>query len=207
VGPTARGCCGRCGSEYLGADRLRTNFRDVRRLRRPKSVALRRLILKFRQSFEIQAKLRPFSLEDDDRGRDGGLQPWSLSRKPRHEGSGDGAAGYSLPLPFTGYRLLSGVSGRFFRRAPTQASCPTPVLLLPLPGVAGFSRSGLQWAQQSPEFLIPAIRAGTLASHLCRRHSRAKSSPTTLRGETPSPPAPFCSQDAQSAKWPGVPSL
>ena len=44
----------------------------------------------------------------------------TFQTKPRHEGNGITAAGYSVPLPFSGHRLLGGVSERFFRRAATQ---------------------------------------------------------------------------------------
>ena len=73
------------------------------------------------------------------------------------------------------------------------------MLLLPIRGLPGDGRRTVAAALKvrvaigsaEPGVLVPTIRAGTLASHLRRRYLGARSSPRTLRGETPSPPAPL----------------
>jgi hypothetical protein len=60
----------------------------------------------------------------------------ALALSPLVKGAAKVAAGYLVPLPILGHWLLASVSGRFFRRAPTQCS-PCFASLLPFRGLPG----------------------------------------------------------------------
>jgi len=84
------------------------------------------------------------------------------------------AAGYSVTLPLSRHRLLSGVSERFFRRVPAQATRRGLVLLSPSGGcpaivgvwVAVHIEVRVAMGTALPGILIPVFWSGNLIAHL-----------------------------------------
>ena len=107
-------------------------------------------------------------------------------------------------FPFQATAFWAASPGAFLAR-PNTSSCPMPVSLLPLPGVAGISGSGSQWAQRCPEFLFPAIRAGSLTSHcvVCRLTQVLHSAPASDALHSDSSSAVTCA-DAETEERPAV---
>jgi hypothetical protein len=106
----------------------------------------------------------PFSLEDDAQRRRRAPHPDPDPASPSMRGAARLRRRILSTLPLSRHRLLSGVSGRFFRRAPAQASCCGPAMLSPMRGLPAL-KVRVAMGAALPGFLVPAIRAGALVSH------------------------------------------
>ena len=98
------------------------------------------------------------------------------------------AAGYSVTLAHSRPPPFGGVSGRFFRRAPTQASCRCLCCSYRSGAARRSQGPGRNWRSVARIFLFRRFRAGPLVAHLHHRHLRARSLPTTCGARDQSDP-------------------